>query len=385
MSDTHHPGGEQKPPRLAEAIFENLHEGVTVADCSLPDMPLIYVNRAFETLTGYPAEEVIGKNCRFLHGQDKDQPGLVQIRRCLQQGRTCTAVVKNYRKDGTLFHNELHLSPIHDAAGALAYYIGIQRDVSERIYAEESLWRLNDDLVRANKELNEANARLNELLYVAAHDLKSPLTSMIFSLEILQEKSERLSGAARKRFIKQLSAMAGHMRDIVVDVLEARRVESDGLKLHLEPIDIGRKARVVLRFHKAQARAKNIALKLAASASGPKALADRNSVLVVLDNLVSNAIKYSPRSSTVRLRVRKHGAVVRIEVEDQGPGIRPDEMPRLFERFSRLSSEPTGGEHSTGLGLYIVKNLVTLMRGTVWAESEPGAGARFLVELPCAR
>jgi len=108
-------------------------------------------------------------------------------------------------------------------------------------------------------------------------------------------------------------------------------------------------------------------------------------VLVVLDNIVSNAVKYSPRSSIVRLRVRKKGAAVRIEVEDQGPGIRPDEMPRLFERFSRLSTEPTGGEHSTGLGLYIVKNLVTLMRGTVWAESEPGAGARFVVELPCAR
>jgi len=385
MPDTHHTGGEPTPPRLAEAIFENLNEGVTVADCSLPDMPLIYVNRAFETLTGYPAEEVIGRNCRFLHGQERDQPGLVQIRRCLQQGRTCTAVLKNYRKDGTLFYNELHLSPIHDAAGTLVYYIGIQRNVSERIYAEESLWRLNDDLVRANKELNEANQRLNELLYVAAHDLKSPLTSMIFSLEILQEKSSRLSGVARKRFIKQLSTMARHMREIVVDVLEARRGESDGLKLQREPINLGMKARIVLRFHKEQARAKDIALKLTAPPSVPKALADRNSVLVVLDNLVSNAIKYSPRGSTVRLRVRKSAAKVRIEVEDEGPGIGPEEMPKLFGRFSRLSAEPTAGEHSTGLGLYIVKNLVTLMRGKVWAESEPGTGARFIVELPSVR
>jgi PAS domain S-box-containing protein len=370
---------------LAEAIFENLNEGVTVADCSLPDMPLIYVNRAFENLTGYPAEEAIGRNCRFLHRQENDQPGLAQVRRCLQQGRTCTAVVKNYRKDGTLFYNELHLSPIHDASGSLAYYIGIQRDVSERVYAEESLWRLNDDLVRANKELNEANERLNELLYVAAHDLKSPLTSMIFSLEILEDKGGRLSGPARKRFVRQLSAMAHHMRDIVIDVLEARRVESKGLKLELEPINVGLKARMVLRFHRPQARAKGIALKLNAPTTGPTAMADRNSVLVVLDNLLSNAIKYSPRSSTVRLRIRRQQAAVRIEVEDQGPGIRPEEHSLLFERFSRLSTEPTGGEHSTGLGLYIVKNLVTLMQGSVWAESEPGKGARFIVELPRAR
>ena len=385
MTDEHHADEEPTPPRLAEAIFENLNEGITVADCSVPDMPLIYVNRAFETLTGYAAQEVIGYNCRFLHGQEKDQPGLVQVRRCLREGRTCTAVLRNYRKDGSLFHNELHLSPIRDAHGVLTHYIGIQRNVSERIYAEESLWRLNDDLIRANKGLNEANQRLNELVYVAAHDLKSPLTSLIFSLEILQEKSGRLPSADRKRFIKQLSTVARHMRDIVIDVLEARQVESDGLKLHLEPINLGMKARIVLRFHKEEARAKNITLKLTAPATVPRALADRNSVLVVLDNLVSNAIKYSPRSSTVRIRVGKKDAMVRIEVVDEGPGIPAEEMPKLFGRFSRLSTEPTAGEHSTGLGLYITKNLVTLMRGTVWAESEPGAGSRFIVELPCAR
>lgn len=385
MSDTHHSGGEPAPPRLAEAIFENLNEGVTVADCSLPDMPLVYVNRAFETLTGYTAQEVIGRNCRFLHAGEKDQPGLAQIRRCLQEGRTCTAVLKNYRKDGSIFYNELHLSPIYDATGKLAYYIGIQRDVSDRIYAEESLWRLNDDLVRANKELNEANQRLNELLYVAAHDLKSPLTSMIFSLELLQGKSPRLAGVKQKRFLRQLSGMARHMRDIVIDVLEARRVESDGLQLQFEPLNLGLKARIVLRFHREEARAKDIDLKLTAPRSVPHALGDRNSVLVVLDNLVSNAIKYSPRGSSVRIRVRKKDAMIRIEVEDDGPGITPEEMPKLFGRFSRLSTEPTAGEHSTGLGLYIVKNLVTHMHGRVWAESEPGQGARFVVELPPAR
>ncbi len=257
--------------------------------------------------------------------------------------------------------------------------------MTERVNAEESLWKLNDDLILVNKNLNEANQRLSELLYVAAHDLKSPLTSIMLSLEILHEKWGRMPGAAERRQLRQLQNTARHMRDIVVDVLEARRVESDGVDLELQPIDLVLKATIVLRFYRDLAAAKRLSLKLIAPKRLPRVRADRNCTLSVIDNLLSNAIKYSPPRGRIVVRLSKQGRRVRLEVEDQGQGIRPEEMPKLFGRFVRLSAQPTGGEHSTGLGLFIVRKYVGLMKGRVWAESEPGKGARFIVELPAAK
>ncbi len=102
----------------------------------------------------------------------------------------------------------------------------------------------------------------------------------------------------------------------------------------------------------------------------------------VIDNLISNALKYSPFDTTITIRVKAKSDNVRLEVEDEGPGISEEEMPKLFGKFARLSAQPTGGEHSTGLGLSIVKKMVEAMNGKVWCESEPGKGATFIVELP---
>jgi len=104
--------------------------------------------------------------------------------------------------------------------------------------------------------------------------------------------------------------------------------------------------------------------------------------LQVLENLVSNAVKYSPPGRDIFVRLQRHAQVVRVEVQDQGPGLSAEDQKKLFGKFARLSAKPTGGEHSTGLGLSIVKKMVEAMNGKVWCESEPGHGATFIVEFP---
>jgi signal transduction histidine kinase len=104
----------------------------------------------------------------------------------------------------------------------------------------------------------------------------------------------------------------------------------------------------------------------------------------VLDNIISNAVKYSPHRKNIFIRLKSSSEAVRIEIQDEGPGISPDDMQKLFGKFARLSARPTGGEHSTGLGLSIVKKMVEAMNGRVWCESELGKGATFIVELPIA-
>ena len=122
------------PELLAHAIAW-CGNGITIADAMQPDLPLIFVNSAFEHMTGYLAQEVIGRNCRFLRGKDLDQPGLDQVRAAIAVGGECRVVLRNYRKDGTLFWNEFYISPVRDAAGRLTHYIGVQNDMGEQVRA----------------------------------------------------------------------------------------------------------------------------------------------------------------------------------------------------------------------------------------------------------
>jgi signal transduction histidine kinase len=153
-----------------------------------------------------------------------------------------------------------------------------------------------------------------------------------------------------------------------------------------------------------QATAKNILLHLDFQPASNLVITDQQAMIQVLDNIISNAVKYSPNDKQVFVRVLRHSSVVsgrssndtaqritneqltndflRIEVQDEGPGISEEDMKKLFGKFARLSAQPTGGEHSTGLGLSIVKKMVEAMNGRVWCESELGKGATFIVELP---
>lgn len=120
-------------------IIQNSSSGIVLVDAQKADMPIIYVNEAFEKITGYSLEDAIGRNCRFLQNGDDDQPDIALIRNAIQQGGSCTATLRNYRKDGTLFWNELRISPIHNADGVITHFVGMQNDVTE-------LWQIRHEL-----------------------------------------------------------------------------------------------------------------------------------------------------------------------------------------------------------------------------------------------
>ncbi|AFZ17045.1 adenylate/guanylate cyclase domain-containing protein [Allocoleopsis franciscana] len=125
--------------RLSNQAIAASSDGIVIADARKPDMPITYVNPAFERLTGYQAEEVVGRNCRFLQGKDTDQPALNELREAIREGKGCKVILSNYRKNGTLFWNELSVSPIYDAEGNLTHFVGIQSDITERKVAQEAL------------------------------------------------------------------------------------------------------------------------------------------------------------------------------------------------------------------------------------------------------
>ncbi len=132
-------GSVGEESRLLNLAVSASRHGIIITDPNRPDDPIVYVNPAFEGLTGYAAGEILGRNCRFLQGEDRDQPALDEMRSALAQGRGCRVVVRNYKKDGTPFWNDLSISPVRDAEGRLINFVGVQEDVTERRRTEEAL------------------------------------------------------------------------------------------------------------------------------------------------------------------------------------------------------------------------------------------------------
>lgn len=133
-------------PHILSKILDSCVNGVTLADPDLEDLPIVYANRAFEVMTGYGQQEVLGRNCRFLQGDDRDQEALRELRGAIEACQPVAVTLRNYRKDGELFHNHLSIVPLFDSNGKLLYYLGVQYDVTRQVQAEEDIKRLSECL-----------------------------------------------------------------------------------------------------------------------------------------------------------------------------------------------------------------------------------------------
>ena len=126
--------------------------GIVITDARQKDNPIIFFNKAFQNLTGYKRDEIIGRNCRFLQGTDRNQEGINKIRKAIKEGQSCRVEVRNYKKDGTLFWNEVSINPIHDSNGELTHFVGIQNDITQRVKSEQEI---NHLIKIFNDSLNE--------------------------------------------------------------------------------------------------------------------------------------------------------------------------------------------------------------------------------------
>jgi signal transduction histidine kinase len=246
----------------------------------------------------------------------------------------------------------------------------------------QALFDANTQLQAQNEQLEKLNAEKNEFLGIAAHDLKNPLSNVLGMTDILLSYDNELAEEDRQRFLRTIMASSEHMVELVNNLLDANRLETQGLDLHLTAVNVGTVMLFVVQDYQRRAADKHITLHYENPNAAILANADEALLRQVLDNLVSNAVKYSPHRGKVYIRVQSSSETVRMEIQDEGPGISAEDQKKLFGKFARLSAQPTGGEHSTGLGLSIVKKLAEAMNGRVWCESEFGKGATFMVELP---
>ena len=238
----------------------------------------------------------------------------------------------------------------------------------------------NDELEQKHRELVTFAKTQDQFMNMAVHDLRSPLNILKGYCELLEsgliEGEEK--GLAMEVMDKNISSMLG----LVNDLLGVAKINSRSLKLNVSPLNLNRVIDLIIAGQGILAKKKEIVIENFLSKDLPEVLADEHRVHEILQNLISNAIKFSPRGKKIEVSHKLFGAKVEISVRDEGLGIPRAEQGLLFRSFEKISTKATEGEPSTGLGLSIVKRLVELHGGDVGVESEEGKGSRFFFTLP---
>ena len=253
----------------------------------------------------------------------------------------------------------------------------------------EELSRLNNDLVnmqremaKKNRELDELNKLKNQFLGIAAHDLRNPLGVIMGYSDFLIEEVEDILNEDQNQMLKSILESSEFMLRLLNELLDISAIESGNLTLNLVKSDLVKLVRKNIELNNVIAHKKNIIIHLHYTDDIPEIVFDPSKIEQVLNNLISNAVKFSPPGNDVNVRISKSEGYLVVAIADQGPGIPETEREKLFKPFQKTSVKSTAGEKSTGLGLSIVRNLILGHKGKIWVESTVGKGSIFYFSLP---
>lgn len=361
--------------RLRNRAIEASTSGISILDATDPELPVIYVNPAFERITGYTRAEVLGRNAGFLHMDDDDQPGLVQLLAAQRAGQNCEVMLRNYRKDGTLFWNELRIAPIHDSNGRLTHFISIMTDATARKAAEAALEQQTLELQRANRELQD-------FVYIASHDLQEPLRKIqAFGDRLISKYAQSLDEQGQD-YVMRMRTAAERMQALIEGLLTFSRVTTKAspfVRINLNTIAAGVVNDLEWRIEQTGGKVEIDPL--------PTLHADPLQMRQLLQNLISNALKYHRPGVPPHVRITSSMEQSddglpfhQICIEDNGIGFDQKHVERIFGVFQRLHGRNT--YDGTGIGLAICRKIVERHGGSITAHSAPGAGATFIVRLP---
>jgi signal transduction histidine kinase len=244
----------------------------------------------------------------------------------------------------------------------------------------------NQQLVEQQKllvdQLSKANAAKDRFLGMCAHDLRNPLSSIRGLAELMDENAIGILSPEQREIIQTIHGASQSMLQLVNELLDVATIEAGHLKLAKVPTSVAEIVERSVHLNNIEAVKKNTRIEMVRTANDPVVEVDRNKIRQVVDNLINNAVKYSPRGSVITVLVHSSDSVAGFAVRDNGPGIPESERHKLFKDYGRLSAEPTGGEKSTGLGLAICRKIVEAHNGTIGFENIPGRGCEFVVSLP---
>ncbi|HZE83462.1 MAG TPA: tetratricopeptide repeat-containing sensor histidine kinase, partial [Puia sp.] len=250
----------------------------------------------------------------------------------------------------------------------------VKRRVNRKLQAT------NDLVMRQNERLSELNYEKNSLISIVSHDLSTPFASIGMWNQILQTDQDNLT-IEQKKALSRIEQATGYGEKLIRHILDVEKAQTNQHMVKLENLDLRIFTETIIEEFQPAATKKNIQLHLDCSSKSLYFLSDKQLLSRMLENLLSNAIKYTSTGKNVWMSVSEEKDAISIRVRDEGVGIERDELPHLFAKYSKISSQPTNGEPSTGLGLAIVKRIVEELNGQISCESSLGKGSVFTVVL----
>lgn len=253
----------------------------------------------------------------------------------------------------------------------------------EAEFLKEKNEKLNEALHKVeaqNQELDVLNKEKSELLRIVAHDIKNPSNNIAGLANVLIEEGKNIDTAEYNDLLESIVNCSSQIEGIITNILRSSALEDAMLRPVFVKVNVTRLIQDTISLNENKAEQKSIKI-LFNEKDKIYLTTDKTFLQQVIDNLISNAIKFSDAGKPIQLKIKQDKSSVYISVKDNGPGIKPEEKEMLFTKFTRLSSKPTKGESSTGLGLSIVKKLVDILNGKIWCESKYGKGSEFIVKL----
>jgi PAS domain S-box-containing protein len=371
--------------RQSEEGFRALANAVpAIVWTAAPDGTITYANDQWFHYCGLTPEE----NARswpelVLHPDDRERC-IREWTRALQLGTTYEIEVRNRRYDGEYRWFLTRAAPMRDAEGHIIAWFGTTTDIQDRKVAEEERATLLKREQSARKEAEAAVRLRDTFLSVAAHELKTPLTTLLGNAQLLQRRAARdaIMTRATRRAVDVIASQAGRLNKMIAALLDASRIETGQLSIERERLDLCALAQRVVGEIRPSLERHTIVC----DAPDEAVIVEGDELRLeqVLQNLIQNAIKYSPNGGTVTVRVERRGDSAAVSVSDQGIGIPAQALPKLFRRFYRASNVEDQHISGMGIGLYVVKEIVALHGGDVEAESVEGQGSTFRISLPRA-
>ena len=355
------------------ALVANLADAVLISK----EGKITWCNDGTEEILGYKKDELLGKDASFFLWEGANPSEFVAEAYKVTEGRShFRGTTKMMKKNGEVMDIEYSISRI--SGKAPPEFVMVARDVTERKRSEEKLQELYEQERKLRQELEVEMRRRVEFTRALAHELKTPLTPVMASSELLaaELREEPLLSLARN-----INRGAANLNNRIDELLDLARGEIGMLQLKLEPVDLEKLLREVADDMSPVASSHGQALILELPSSLPLARAEEGRLRQVVLNLLNNASKFTPGGGKIVLRAKEDGADLVVEVQDTGRGINAAEQQRLFEPYHRLESDR---EHLSGLGLGLAlcKTLVELHGGRIWVQSEAGNGSTFGFSVP---
>jgi PAS domain S-box-containing protein len=338
-------------------------------------------NHGAERIFGYTAAEVIGKPVTLLIPPNQIDEEPIILRKLRRGERIDHYETVRIRKDGTLLDVSLTVSPIKDANGTIIGASKIARDITERKRMEAALREEIAIRERAEAALREADRRKDEFLALLAHELRNPLAPIRYALA--GNKKAGGTSEQRKRAEEIIERQVTHMSRLLDDLLDISRISRGTLELKKSPTDLTLAVGAAIETARPVLDAKHHTLSLDLPKAAVRLTADPVRLAQAFSNLLINAAKYTDPGGHIQLRAAEEGHEVVVTIRDNGIGISADMMPRLFTLFSQAQTALGRAEGGLGIGLSLVRGVLTLHGGSVEARSDgPGTGSEFIVRLP---